>query len=62
VDEGVEEEPAEDQEIPPANIEDDLIQSHCNVFKEKFAKFLSVIKRITNEKEKSVTIELSYNL
>lgn len=42
--------------------EDDLIQQHCNVFKEKFQKYLSVIKGITNEKEKSVTIELSYNL
>lgn len=59
VDEGAQEEPADE---PMGVNEDDLIQSHCNVFKEKFQKYLSVIKGITNEKEKSVTIELSYNL
>lgn len=59
IDEGAQDEPMEEE--GGAN-EDDLIQSHCNVFKEKFQKYLSVIKGITNEKEKSVTIELSYNL
>jgi hypothetical protein len=42
--------------------EDDLIQQHCNVFKEKFQRFLSNIKGITNVKDQSATIELSYNL
>ena len=43
-------------------LEDDLLQQHCNVFKEKFQKYLSVIKGITHVKDKSATIELSYNL
>jgi hypothetical protein len=45
IDEGANDEPMEyaDEGIN----EDDLIQQHCNVFKEKFQKYLSVIKGIT---------------
>lgn len=42
--------------------DEDALLQHCNVFKEKFQKYLSIIKGITTEKNRSVTVELSYNL
>jgi len=37
-------------------------ESQLNIFREKFSKYLNNLRGITTEKNKSITMELTYNL
>lgn len=45
-----------------AESQDGVDETQLNIFREKFSKYLNNLRGITTEKNKSITMELTYNL
>ena len=43
-------------------LQDNMDEAQLNIFREKFSKYLNNLRGITTEKNKSITMELTYNL